>query len=333
MLLSIDVNDKSLLAVEGSYSGGIVSISKASEMKLPPNTISDGEITNHASFIMSLEKLLASTSFSANSILFTLNSSHILSRKLDLPASNSRDMAKMVKNELLQMVNEASEYIYEYSLVKDSPVNANVKSVWAYAVPKDLVDEYYAIRSAVKLKLAALDVHPNSVEKLLINAAVNGNPIGEKSTLFVDLSDETMEIHLFSDGQRAFSRMMPLSSSEFKMLLGNAGAAIGEHLEQLDITSEPFTSDSILIDALHQYVNQIGAEIQKMMQFQLRRNAANPVTNVYIYGSMACIRGFAANIGSALGIPVESVESVSKIKAPAIPIAKYLNAIGALIRL
>lgn len=333
MLLSIDVNDKGFLAVEGTYSGGIVSISKTGEIKLPLDTITDGKITNHASFIMSMEKFLASASFSANSILFTFNSSHILSRKLDLPASNPRDMSKMVKNELLQMVNETSEYIYEYSLVKDSPASTNVKSVWAYAVPKDLVDEYYAIHRAVRLKLAALDVHPNSVEKLFINSTVNGNQIGEKSTLFIDLEDETMEIHLFSDGQRAFSRMLPFSSSEFKMLLRNADAEKGEAFEQLDITSGSFTGDSILVDALHQYVNRISAEIQKMMQFQLRRNSVNPVANVYIYGSIACVKGLAESIGSVLEIPAESVESVSKIKSPAIPIAKYINAIGALIRL
>jgi hypothetical protein len=48
---------------------------------------------------------------------------------------------------------------------------------------------------------------------------------------------------------------------------------------------------------------------------------------------MACIRGLAAGIGATLGIPTENVETVSKIRSQDLILVKYINAIGALIRL
>ena len=334
MILSIDVGSDSFFAAEGSYAGGTVDVIKTAEMKFPAGTVEDGAIKNHAAFIMSLNKMLVSKSFKTSAAAFTFNSNAILSRRLELPASKPKDMLKMVKNEMLQIVNETNEYIFEYSVVSDNSMNTNIKSVWAYAIPKEIVDEYYSIFRNVKLKPVALDTHPNSIEKLFLNSVVNGIPIGVASVLFVNIEEEYMEIHLFSDGQRAFSRITPISSSELKTLISKEGqSSSGSVFDSLDITAEKFANDNILSDASRQYINGLADELQKMIQFQLRRDAVKPVTTVYIYGGMACIRGLAAGIGAALGISTENVETVSKIRSQDFILVKYINAIGALIRL
>jgi type IV pilus assembly protein PilM len=334
MILSIDVGSDSFFAVEGSYAGGTVDVVKTAEMKFPIGTVEDGTIKKHAAFIMALNKMIVSKRFKTNSAVFTFNSNAILSRRLDLPASKPKDMLKMVKNEMLQVVNEANDYVFEYSIVNDNVMNASVKSVWAYAIPREIVDEYYSIFRNIKLKPVALDTHPNSVEKLFLNSVVNGRPIGGESVLFVNIEDEYMEIHLFSDGQLNFSRITPISSSELATLLGKSGqVGAGSVFDTLDITADQFANDNILSDASRQYINGLADELQKMIQFQLRRDAVKPVTTVYIYGGMACIRGLAAGIGAALGIPTENVETVSKLRSQDFILAKYINAIGALIRL
>ncbi|HEX3026619.1 MAG TPA: pilus assembly protein PilM [Clostridia bacterium] len=336
MLLSIDVGSVSLYAVQGSCSAGAVSIDRAGEIALPEVTIEDGMIKNHASFIMTVNKLLTLCRFTARNTVFTITSSSVLSRRLELPASTPRELNMMVNNEMIQVVNDSSDFVYEYSII--GPEHASKQKtipVWAYALPRDCVDQYYSVFNGIRLKPKALDIHPNSAEKLFVNSSVNGNEIGQKSILFADIRQNDVEIHLISDGQRAFSRTSPVSSSTFEAILNNSGL-VPENVsmfDSLDITSDKFRGNSILNDAAHQYINQICEELQKMVQFQLRRNSTNPVAGVYIYGNMSGIRGLTEGMSSLLGIHVEKVEAVSKVKAGNLEIAKYINAIGALIRL
>ncbi len=269
-------------------------------------------------------------------MVMTISSSSILSRRLELPPAKPRELTLMVRNEMQQVVGDTTEFVYEYSLAGDdvkakSPIN----SVWAYAIPKETVDEYYSIFRNVRFKPVALDTHANSVEKLFLGADINGTAFGGKSALFVDIEHDTAEIHLFSEGQRAFSRLAPISSEEFRLVVENAGLGNTEShsLSGLDITADEIRLDSILNSAAHQYINQLVEELQKMNQFQLRRNSANPVAYIYLYGSLSEIRGLEDALSTAMGLPVQTVRSVSRVKAGDINTAVYTNAIGALIRL
>ena len=335
MLLSIDVGSGKFYAAEGSCNAGIVNVIKTGELSYPKDTIEDGVLKNKASFISSLEKLVELKNFKTSASSFTINSSTILSRRLDLPLSKPRDMAKMVKSEMYQIVKETNDYIFEYSIVNDTQPDKKVKSVWAYAIPKEIVDEYYAVFKLIRLRPSAMDIHANSAEKLFLNAVVNGRQkIGGNAALLVCIEEEDMEVHLFSDGQRAFSRVVSVSASELRAMAQNAGLMDPSgDFDQLDITGERFASDPILGDYAKRYIGGLTEELQKMIQFQKRRNASDPVGMVYLYGSMACVKGLAEGVGAALGIHTENIVSLSNVVTNEPKLVKYINAIGSLIRL
>lgn len=336
MFFSVDVSDQFLYAVEGNVSGGIVTVVNSGEMRLPEGTVEDGIVKNHAAFVMALNKLHALKNFRSTSMVMTINSSFILSRRLELPPARPRELSLMVRNEMLQVVNDTTEFVYEYSLASDEvKTKSSISSVWAYAISKETVDEYYSIFRNVRFKPVALDIHANSVEKLFLGAKINDTDIGGKSTLFVGIEHDAAEIHLFSERQRAFSRLAPVSSEEFRLVVENAGLGNTEShsLSGLDITADKIRLDSILSGAAHQYVNQLAEELQKMNQFQLRRNSANPISYVYLYGSLSKIKGLEDALSLTTGLPVQTVRSISKVKAGDIDVAGYANAIGALIRL
>jgi type IV pilus assembly protein PilM len=293
MLLAIDIGSSNIYFVEGAYKSGIIEIVNTAESKLLPNTVVDGSVKDYASMVMLINKLLNTRNFKATSSVITFNSSSLLSRRLELPMSKPRELAAMVKNEMIQMANESGEIAVEYSIIKEVLQKNPYVNIWAYAINKDLVDEYYTLYRNLRLKPMALDVHPNSVEKLFTDAQVNGTNLKEKSVLFGDIGANTIEIHLFSDNERAFSRITPLQASEFESMLSNMGYKKGENaLETLDITPSKLKEDNILADIVGQYFNRMADEFQKMIQFQLRRDSLHPVTHIYLYGgmsSMVCI--------------------------------------------
>lgn len=340
MLLSIDLNGDMVYIAEGSVSSGNIDVRKCDEGKLPPGTIDDGDIKNHSALVMTISKLLKARSYKSGSAVITFTSNSVFSRRFELPPAKPREITAMVKNQMIQGVSEPSDYVFEYTFIgnpqKNKPVN-----VWAYALEKDFVDKYYVLFKSFKLKPAALDIHSNCVEKLLLGATVNGLPTDGKSVLFVDLEYDSIEIHLISGGERAFSRISPVSISEFLMIAENLGYIKSSapndkkaDINNIDITPETLLNDSILAEAAHKYVGRVADELLKMVQFQLRRKSSEPVTHAYIFGSYSEIAGLGENLSQALSVPVETIKSISGVKiGENVHLAKYINAIGALIRL
>lgn len=334
MLLAIDVGNSGIYACEGSCRAGIVELNKTAETQLPPLTVSDGMIRNQVSMAMALNKMLGLNDFRSKYSAVTFNSSRVLSRKLELPMSRPKELRKMVYHEMMQVVSESGEVAVEYSMVREQPVVNGRVGMWAYAMPKDIIDDYYSLYKSIRLKPIALDIHQNSIEKLFTDAEINGAAIGGHSVLFGDIGSSSMEIHLFSEGNRVFSRISPFSSPELEGLLNEMGYKRGSLLQTIDVSPSNLKENPRLADAAGRYFGRIADEFQKMIQFQLRRDSLNPVTEVYLYGEMSLIKSAADFLSSLLNINVRLIESVSKLKCPKnINITKFLNAAGALIRL
>ena len=335
MLLSIDVGTDSIYLCEGACRGGFVEIYKAAEAKLPAGTIVDGFLKNQSSLIAAVNKLLEAGRFKSSCAAVTFNSTAALSRILELPPSKPKQLAQMVRNEMMQVVSDSGDIAVEYSKIQETAdKNAPVR-LWAYSVPKEYVDEYYAMFKNMRLKPAALDIHPNSVEKLLANCRINGDDIGKKSVLLGDIGASGVEVHLFSRGERVFSRISPVSALDFEAVLKNMGYQKDKSpMESLDISPASLKKDAMLSDLVPQYFSRLADEFQKMIQFQLRRDSLIPVTNIYLYGGISQVKGISEYFSALLGMDVQVIQSVSRVKcAETVKIAKYLNAAGALIRL
>lgn len=351
MLLSIDVCGDRIYVAEGGADSGNVDVIKCCETKLPPGTVEDGDIKNHAAFVATLIKILSSHSFKANSAVLTFTGNAVLSRRLELPPAKPREITAMVRNQMVQSVSDPTEYVFEYSCHSNSSNSKNTV-VWAYALEKSFIDKYYIAFKSLKVRPSALDIHSNCVEKLLLNANINGSDLRGKSILLVGIEKNFIEIHLFGGGERAFSRISPVKASEFLMIIKNLGYDTASNqsfdmlsdssgnktnetdiLSGIDISPEKLENDSILAEAAHQYTGKIADELLKMIQFQLRRDSSKPVSHVYIYGGFSGIKGLCANLSQPLSCPVETIKSISRVKiSDETPLTKYINAIGALIR-
>lgn len=358
MLIAIDINDDYVYIAEGSTASGGIEIHNCDVMKLPEGTIKDGNIKNQSALIMTINRLMSAHSFKSSSAALTFTSSGTIAKRLTLPPGKPSEVAGMVRNQMSQAVSDPSDYVFEYTYITP-PQGKNAPSeVWAYAAERETVETYYSALKGARIKPAALDIHPNCIQKLVSGALINGNELKGRSVLFTDLERDFIEIHLFNGYERAFSRIAPVSAGEFLMIADSFGygrqsnASIMEKridvlaensgkqdaknisYERLDVTPEALERDTILAEAVKHYTSRITDELQKMIQFQLMRNASMPVSCVYLYGGLAGVKGIEMCVAQTLPCQAEMVRSISKVKISENEMLyKYLNAIGALIRL
>lgn len=360
MLITIDICGDNVYLVEGLATPAAIDVYKCDEAKLPDGTIEDGDIKNHAALAMTLTKLLNARSYKAAAAVITFTSGIVMSRRLTLPPGKPYEISAMVKSQMSQAVSVPSDFVFEYSYAKAVQSKDAPNDVWAYALDKEFIEKYYSVFKSIKLRPVALDIHSNCVEKLLFDASVNGAALSGRSTLFVGIEREFIEIHLFSNSERGFSRIAPVSAAEFLLIADNLGygrpdselslmekrlSAISDDsvkkkhsdaisYDALDISPEALQKDTILAEAAHQYTGRLADELSKMIQFQMMRDSSLPVACVYLYGSFSGVKGLDTALSQSIECRVEIIENISKVKIDAdVKLAKYVNAIGALIRL
>lgn len=359
MLISIDVSGEMLYLVEGNAGANSVSVHKCSEARLPEGTIENGVIKNHAGLVSAITKLINTHNYRSPSAVATFTSSSVILRKISVPPGKPNEIASMVRNQMAQAFGESADYVFEYTFASAAPPKDKVCDVWVYAVEKDTVDKFYSIFKSLKLRPVALDIHSNCVEKLLFGSRVNGVSLEGRSTLFVDIERDYIEVHLFSGYERGFSRIAPVSAKEFLRVASSRGYGMHDDnmslierrlfalspsgtinrmsmisYDALDVTADTLAKDSVLAEAANTYIGEISDELVKMVQFQMMRDSSMPVSCIYIYGSFSEVRGLAGSLSQALSCPVERISSVSKVNAGrSVHVGKYINALGALIRI
>lgn len=334
-MIAVDLNGAGICAVEGRAGKNGVNVVRAEEVALPGGTEENGNILNEVAFAMALQKLRVNMGFRSRTVAMTIGSSAVLSRKLELPTARPREFGRMVANEMMQVVGDAADFVYEYALSGEQPGGGQSVSVWAYAMPNSMADSYYNIFRNLRYRPAALDIHGNCMEKLLAGSQVNGADIHAKPVLFVQIEADGLEIHLFSKGRREFSHITPVSAEKLLVALGSFATGADQKsrsLPEYDLGADSVRKDAVVTEISHRYVGSIADEIVKMVQFQLRRNSLDPVAQIFLYGRLSQIKGIEQALSAVTGIRTDVVRSVSRVHAK-MPVAPYLNAIGALIRL
>ncbi|HEX2937497.1 MAG TPA: pilus assembly protein PilM, partial [Ruminiclostridium sp.] len=213
MPIAIDIIENTVYIAEGNVTAGGVEIHKSDEIRLPEGTVEDGDIKNRSALVTSISKILKAHSFKSKSAVVTFTSSMAITRRLSLPFGKMKEIAGMVKNQIAQSVGDPADYVFEFSFAGGEKVKSSEIDVWAFAIEKELVDKYYSIFKSIKLRPAALDIHPNCIQKAIQGSTINGQDLNGKSTLFVDIEREFVEIHLFNGYMREFSRIAPVSAS------------------------------------------------------------------------------------------------------------------------
>lgn len=148
-----------------------------------------------------------------------------------------------------------------------------------------------------------------------------------------------MNTYLFRDSARVFARRMLVNTEQYERTLLSLGKlkALNTDFAMLDLSPKALARDSILENTITLYLSNIVDQLQRVMQFHMSmgtKDQVSQVSNIYLSGSMANMRGIAEYIQSYIDIPVSKIDDIADQRVCKIEgLPQYLNAVGALIRL
>jgi len=340
MPISIDFGTRGLHLVQGQASKISVNVRQAYTEVLPSGLLQDGIIREFGGVEMALKTMLSKYRINDRNCIITINGSHIYTRELDVPNAKSKVLDDIVTFEVQSTMASNREVAVEFTVLKQKvPDKPDLMRVRASAMQVDYINDYSKMLRNCGLTPVAMDIHPNALCKLINNSEINDRPIREGTSLmFLDIGAVTTTAYIVTNGEITYSRIIPSGGIDIEryVVTHNNDAASNDQIsfENLDLSLQSLRNDEQLGNAVRPMVTTINDGIQRIQQFLSGRLQNGRVETIYLYGRTATYNNLEKTLGEAFAVQTETIRKISKVTMPAnTPIAPYVNAIGAMIRM
>lgn len=345
-VISIDIGSKNIHLVEGSYQKGFVEIEKAVSVPAPPNSVVDGRIENIPSMKQFVRSVLAQNKLKSKQAFLTVHGMSIVIREITLPAVNPLNLMSAVRFEMEQYLPvSVSEYVIDHKVIEQFTED-NIKKfrVRVAAIPRDMVESYYAFLKGIGMKPLIMDIQSNSVSKLFSpGVSINGEVLAAEGTVvLIDVGHKFTGVNIISKGKLDLTRVIAIGGKDIDQVLAKQLGLPVEKAEQkkvwdLSIGADiPGTTPEGRNDPVKSFIDQWLSEIQKVIQYYTSKNNGSRQGMAYIYGGGANLKGLPGYMEQFLNLRVRKLENISSIKfngKTGEPGLEYfLNAAGTMIR-
>lgn len=348
-VLSIDIGSRNIHLVQGRYHNNLIEIEKAIQVPTPEGTLKDGVIKDPGLIQNQLHRLIKENHLATDKAVVTIKSTNAISREITIPEAKPDDLSELIQIEMEQYVpNISTDYVTGFVFQDQIGVNGGTQIKYRVtAVPNSMVNSYSEMLKQAGLKPKVMDVHANSLAKLVnlsFSAQKSETPAWTWQTAaFIDLGYELTEINIMNREKLAFTRLIPVGS---RQIIADLTAQLKVDIDQVektmaneaDLSVEHFAKpsseqiDGILRPQIARWMN----DIQNTLQFYSSRSSENKIDTIYLYGGFSRVKGLPEFFNSRFNLPVQCLTTLAAIENNGViqsaEIGQYINAIGAIVR-
>lgn len=303
---------------------------KTTEFATPEGAVEDGYIRDRDSYLYALKREMKEGKFQRGYLVFTLNSTRVLSREVTMPLVSYRMLPGLIesgKEEYFPV--DVSNHELAYSVLEVDK-KKKTRRVMLYAVPRKLVDQYTELADRLKCKLVAVDFAGNSVtqwirrcgkqlfleplnilmqmndQNTLVTIIENGNPVLQRNVNFGtrNVLDVVREVYQGEEltYEQAYEKV-------------EDGKLIQKSYDAPELP-KPKNMDNAEWQRLKEAQKQVAEvlrplilNITRMIEFYATKNKTAQVEKIRITGNGLRLNGLVALMNNEIGLPVEALEN------------------------
>lgn len=333
-MLSIDIGGKKVCVVEGNCRNNAVTITTCSEIEFSSEVVVNGNITDRPALSFLLNEIIKKTHMKSKDAIITINSNEIIAREFKLPNIKLPDLKLLVMNEMNRITRDESGFLVDF--IVTGMTSDKMLNVTAYAVSLTMVESYYTLLRELKLSPVALDIHANSMSKLLSDTAINGELHKDKNYIVVDIGYSKLAFYGFTGGFCRFTRTEVSPVQEFTREIESITRQeiTEKYMSELNLSPEYEHDNPVMTDTCKYFIYRLSEEIQKYIQYLIMNSESKSVEKIYLCGGISSGKEIDTALADSLKISVERLNSIGRLQLPKdCNVSKICNAAGALIRL
>ncbi len=312
--LSIDIGNERIKIIEYQKNKDKIKVKNALLLDTPDGAVEDGAIIKTDEIVDLIVDSLKVEGIKSKQVIFSIASSKIITRELDLPDIPKKKLDTMVSlNAEEQFPVNLAEYITDYRIQDkftendEQMVRTNI--VAAYA---ELVNSYIELSNRCGLKMAGIDYAGNSIVSFCEKLEDDG------TYMLLDFGSTSTMVTIMSGGKVRFSRNLVYG---MRMMINSIKEHFGVSYDEAvkiasDQTLLKHESDSndYLSSDTSAALNQILNGISRLLDYYSSRNKDN-VSDIYVSGGGSHINGLPEYVSEYFNIEVKKVDNLAQVSS------------------
>lgn len=304
-------------------------IRKSIEFATPEGAIEDGYVRDRDSFLHVLKREMKAGKFRSGYLVFTLNSTRVLSREVTLPLVSNRMLPGLIesgKEEYFPV--DVSNHDLAYTILEVDKKN-KTRRLMLYAVPSKLVVQYTELADKLKCKLVAVDFAGNSVAQWIRHCAKQ--TFKEPLNILMQVNDQNTLVTIIENGNPVLQRNVNFGTRNVLDAVRNVyqeeelsyeeaydklstGNLISESfaVEELPMTAMEYEEWKLLNQARQEVTETLRPlilNITRMIEFYATKNKTAQVEMIRVIGNGLRLEGLITLMNNEIGLPVEALNS------------------------
>lgn len=366
--LAIDLGGHSIKLVYGVYKQGKLKIMGTHSMRLPEGCVDNGLIINEGAVENAIGTLIKQCKIKEKEAILTIDSTEIIKRELLIPKVELQDLPDLITYEISQYLPiDVNNYVLQYKVIGEVLQGEQAMyQVFLGAMPRDMAKQHFHLIQRCGLVPIALDVHTNSITKLIsVLGGVMQDNLRE-TVAYIDFGYDRTDLNFFEDGVNRLNRVIRMGfheidrinaqeqgidiesaedqrlklANESLLTLRKAYEAHQNFKESENASANIAQTDSKMdgqpLIRQMDYLEMLLDEVEKVFKFYQTRAVDRPITKVVTYGGGSLAKDFNRYLQDRLDINCSVLDvthyEIVNFKVIDDSPVKYVNAIGALIR-
>lgn len=332
--ISIDIGNQYAKCAVGTYKNNLIKIDQLILEKVPEGIIKNGMIIDVDGMTDFIRSIIDKNKVKVKEISFSIFSNKVFQRELEVSiVDNDSDRKNLIAYEIEQFIpDEIENSIIQHKIIDEIDYGETKKhKVFVAVISKDIVDQYYQVVKNLKLKPSILDIHSNTIHKLLELDTKNkvGHDFEEKNTIVLDIGYKTINACIYERSVFKFCREILSGLNHMIELMENQTYEELLNIKYDEVTSEAYPQ---LKDEINYWIQ----EISKIRRLYL--SSANEINldKIYLCGGGAQLQFISEALKQELEVKVEVISPLDvldlkdSVSTEALPL--FMNAIGNLVK-
>jgi type IV pilus assembly protein PilM len=256
--------------------------------------------------------------------------------------------------------DDLSEFVIDYLPIKPDVIERNERMALVAMARQDIVEQYLDLLTGCGLEVAALEIGPVAIRRLINTMATTEQPQkvltvtfgAERTYLTVIWNNELLFDRKIDFGMEAIisviSRAFDVSAETALEVLHKYGLAEAatplcsdeDSLADIDDDDDDSGIKNVIFDVLNPSFVNLAAEIRDILVYVASETRGGAVEQIYLMGSLARLSGIDSVVDKLISIPVKiinpfygiAVDAPSSMIADLGPVAGLAVATGLALR-
>lgn len=282
----LQLNGTSLKFLQLQHKNSHVKVLAYSHIPLPKNMMSNDDIIDAAALAEFIAKHIVNPNYgglSTNRVILSLPESRSFVRVIQIP-----QMAESQAENTILFESEAyiplpiDQVYFDWKILGPT---LDKMEVLIIASPKDTVDKYMNTIEAAHLKLMAVEVESQSLERALVS------PDSTITELIIDIDSFKTSLVMIERGNLQFSSSIPIAGNAFTETIAQSLGVSSVQADQIkrEVGFANTPSYPNIKTALLPLLNTLGEEVKNIIRFHNERSKEQ-ITRVVLSGGNARIK-------------------------------------------